>query len=365
MHNGKKISVAMASYNGEKYIEKQIESICNQTIMPDEIIVSDDGSRDNTLSLVKNLAEKYRKYHIEIRVLMDNPRHGYCGNFEWAITHTTGDYIFISDQDDLWYPNKIETVLNIFELHSNAECVFHEAQLIDGNDQMISGIFNYWTHANLNDIDCRDGYLIDRDKFLLDCITLTISPGMADCITKEALKTILPFPKCDDFHDRWIEFCAVLNNKCWYTSQVLEGYRLHGDNTVGNKVYKGTKMQLFKKKMKRFSIKGVRNSLTMPALSQAMMKLLESEGFLNSEAYKTVERLNEIGIKELTAVTSGQINGAFQLYRLYKTDVRYRMTGKMDFLYKLYLTIIFSQKKRISAFLPEELQVLNAKSREY
>lgn len=109
-----KISIAMAAYNGEKYIRQQIESMCEQTIKPDEIIISDDGSSDSTVSIIKELIHKYSSKGIVIKLLQDNPRHGYCGNFEWAISHTSGDFIFVSDQDDIWYFNKIESILQFF-----------------------------------------------------------------------------------------------------------------------------------------------------------------------------------------------------------------------------------------------------------
>ena len=216
MYKNKKISVAVAAYNGERFIREQIESMCCQTIVPDEIVVSDDGSQDSTVQIVQELANKYTE-QVDIKVLQDNSRHGVSGNFEWAITHTTGDYIFVSDQDDIWQPNKVEVVMKVFELHTDAECVFHEAHLIDENGKVIPGVFNYWTHKYLPDVCNVDGFKLERDRYLEAAISQPLAPGMCICITKESLLTSLPFPKCDSFHDQWIAFCAVLNNNCFYT----------------------------------------------------------------------------------------------------------------------------------------------------
>ena len=141
----------MASYNGARYIQQQIDSICNQSIRPDEIIISDDGSSDNTIEIILGSANMYKPVGIDIRCLTDNPRKGYCGNFEWAITHTSGHYIFLSDQDDVWYENKIQTVLKVFDDHHDAECVIHECVLIDEKTTRLSefltgGLNNtFWT----------------------------------------------------------------------------------------------------------------------------------------------------------------------------------------------------------------------------
>ena len=110
---GAKCSVAMATYNGALYIEKQILSIINQTRRVNEIVISDDGSSDDTLEIVRKLAKSPEAVEIKFKILTDNPRHGFCGNFEHAISHCDGDYIFICDQDDIWLNNKVERVINL------------------------------------------------------------------------------------------------------------------------------------------------------------------------------------------------------------------------------------------------------------
>lgn len=345
MYKEKKISVAIAAYNGEKYIQKQIESICDQTTVPDEIVVSDDGSKDSTINIVKSLAEKY-KGSIDIKLLMNNPRHGYCGNFEWAITHTMGDYVFISDQDDLWYPNKIETIMRVFELHPEAECVFHEAELIDENGDALQGVFNHFTHSYLESKDVETSYKLDRDKYLSAAVSQPLTKGMVLCITKEFLKTCIPFPKCDGFHDQWMVFCAVINDKCRYTPAVLEGYRLHGNNVCGNDAYHGKKVTHVKNMLSRLKIKGIRNSLDLYYQGSCMKSMILEKGFVDSDAYRIANRVLEIGEKELSAVSSGRMNGAWQLYQMYKNDIRYRSIGRSSFICQLCRILLYSKSKR-------------------
>ena len=97
-----KISVAMTTYNGGRFLEEQLESIFHQTMLPSEVVVIDDGSNDNTISILDNYSKSHNlKYYVNAEHL------GINKNFEKAIRMTSGDIVFISDQDDVWLKNKI------------------------------------------------------------------------------------------------------------------------------------------------------------------------------------------------------------------------------------------------------------------
>src|SRR5688500_18132345 len=100
------LSVALASYNGERYIGEQLDTIAQQTRLPNELIISDDASTDSTWSIVRDFAERAP---FPVR-LLQHERFGSARNFEIAIQACRGDVIFLCDQDDIWYPNKIETI---------------------------------------------------------------------------------------------------------------------------------------------------------------------------------------------------------------------------------------------------------------
>lgn len=119
------VSVAMASYNGEAYIREQIDSIIVQLRDKDEIVVSDDGSTDGTLQIL----EEYCQKDSRIRVL-HNVNHGIAHNFNNAVMACKGVYIFLSDQDDVWLPQKVESVLTVFK-ETNADIVVHDAFITD------------------------------------------------------------------------------------------------------------------------------------------------------------------------------------------------------------------------------------------
>lgn len=123
-----KVSVVLATYNGEKYIERQIESILSQSRNPDEIVVSDDGSTDTTMSIL----EKYRSDYQEISwIFLKNKKSGFVSNFLNGIEHAHGEVIFLSDQDDEWKKNKIETHLAVYNQYPDALLLHGEIDIVD------------------------------------------------------------------------------------------------------------------------------------------------------------------------------------------------------------------------------------------
>ena len=99
------ISVCMACYNGEKFIQEQVDSIICQLGLDDELIISDDGSNDRTLDILFSYEDS------RIKILHNRACHGFVGNFENALSHAKGDYIFLSDQDDIWKKEKVQKVI--------------------------------------------------------------------------------------------------------------------------------------------------------------------------------------------------------------------------------------------------------------
>ena len=105
-----RVSVAMATYNGEKYIQEQIRTILQNLTDNDELVISDDGSKDQTRKMIEAFQDKRIKF-------IQGPKKGIKQNFANAIKHTSGDIIFLADQDDIWMKNKVETVLKYFQNH--------------------------------------------------------------------------------------------------------------------------------------------------------------------------------------------------------------------------------------------------------
>ena len=184
------ISVALASFNGEKYIKEQLESILVQLNENDEVIISDDVSLDNTLSIIKNFNDKRIK-------VIEGPKMGVKQNFANAISHSNGKYIFLSDQDDIWEPSKVEKVLNTFD-KTGCSCVIHDNVVFE------SGTNN-----------------ILYDSFFKGCCM---------AIREDMKKYILPIPNNIEMHDQWIGIQCEKHGKVVFINDKLIRYRRHSNN---------------------------------------------------------------------------------------------------------------------------------------
>jgi glycosyltransferase involved in cell wall biosynthesis len=124
------LSIALATYNGERYISEQLGSIACQTRLPDELVISDDASTDATQAIIKSFAQNAP---FPVRIVENGERLGSTGNFERAIRLCSGDIIFLCDQDDVWYSNKIALIEERFIDNPDAGAVFTDADVVDEN----------------------------------------------------------------------------------------------------------------------------------------------------------------------------------------------------------------------------------------
>lgn len=200
------VSVCIATFNGEKFIEKQIKSILNQTITPDEIIISDDNSTDNTINIIKNIIPKAKIFY--------NNKKGVVSNFENAIEKATGDYIFLSDQDDEWKNNKIEEVIKLLDKYA---VIIHNTEIIDENSNLLT---------DKSFFDLRNS----KNGIINNLIKSTYL-GCAMAFRKEVIKNALPFPKNIEMHDRWIGLIGEISGGVYFYNKKLIGYRRHNSNT--------------------------------------------------------------------------------------------------------------------------------------
>lgn len=212
-----KISVALATYNGEMYILKQLQSIAEQTLLPFELIISDDCSTDSTYSIICNFAEIAP---FDVKISQNDVNIGYVKNFEKAILQCTGDYIALADQDDIWALHKIQTLVS--EIGDNF-LIHTDAILIDDMGKVL--------HASYTNYS---GKYLGRDFIqYLACNNVT---GCTMMFKKDLVRHVLPFPDDFPFHDWWIALHAVYLKKIKYCDKKLIYYRQHGLNQVGAKI---------------------------------------------------------------------------------------------------------------------------------
>ena len=213
------ISVAMTTYNGEKYLREQIDSILNQTYKKIELIICDDASTDRTKEILKEYADKDSR----IKNYFNEKNLGFKKNFEKAISLCTGDYIALSDQDDIWLPNHIEFLLNNL---NNKSLSGANAILIDSDGNEINKKLN--EADNLN-------FLPEGSNFLYRVLfTSGAVQGASQLMPKEFIKKCLPIPEAIKFHDAWFLACALSNKGISYSFDIITKYRQHGNNITFN-----------------------------------------------------------------------------------------------------------------------------------
>lgn len=212
------ISVCMATCNGARFIKEQIDSILLQLASDDELIISDDGSTDGTLEIIAEYAADPR-----VRVLhhQKNPKYAKIrhsrnfyyatDNFENALCHARGDYIFLSDQDDVWMPGRTEKMIKALE-ENHADCVMCNFDLIDENGNKTCDFY----FEN-----------IPVQKTIVFNLLYKNFLGSAFAFKKHLKMYVLPFPKKLICHDLWIGTLAVYYKSFFYLNEVLHHYRRH------------------------------------------------------------------------------------------------------------------------------------------
>lgn len=218
------ISVALATYNGEKYIIKQLESIKNQSVKPDEVIICDDLSKDSTAKLINEYIEK-NELKKTWKLVINERNLGYIKNFIKAITLTHGDYIFLSDQDDIFYKNKFEEMLKI--LRNKEDCVLLNAnyEIIDENDKPSKSLRIKAREKRKNSIQ-----KINFKRWLYESSFPGFSMGFKSCIREKLL--VANIDNCYG-HDQMIGLFGISLDGNYEINKVLSGYRIHAENITG------------------------------------------------------------------------------------------------------------------------------------
>lgn len=214
----KRISVAMISYQGAKYIEEQMDSILATLGAEDEVIVSDDGSTDGTREILMRYQEKDGRVR-----MIDGPKAGVKANVENALRACEGAYIFLADQDDIWMPEKVECVMAVLE-QENVGLVVHDAIVTDGTCENIV-LDSFYT---LKGSGAGVAKNIWRNTYIGCCMAFK----------RELLEEVLPIPGYIEMHDQWI---GVINDQLKrgtrFIPEKLIKYRRHGNNASGMSHY--------------------------------------------------------------------------------------------------------------------------------
>ena len=317
----KKIDILMATYNGEKYVREQIESILNQTYSEFRLIICDDFSSDNTYNILKEYEIKDERI-----VLHRNETNlGYIKNFEKLLTLVENDYFMFADQDDVWYETKVEDTFKKIE-DTEADLIFTDLEVVDENLNTLNNSYHTLMKYKRKILKA-DGYnKIYLYNVVTGCTTLTKS---------KYIKEILPLPNNKNLiHDHYIPLVISLcGGKIEYLDKPTIKYRQHGKNQVGTGRYTD--------KLKNFE--EVRNHLIDIKVSifteyvNISGKFEEKINDQNKEALIYFE-----GLKNIKYINLKGINKYFKLYRYEKVSY------KLLYLFVFHFPIICKMGYKIA-----------------
>ena len=225
------ISIAMATYNGAKYLREQIDSILSQTIRDFELIVCDDCSTDETWKIL----EDYKDRDLRVKLYSNQHNIGFIKNFEKAIGLCSGEYIALSDQDDVWLPNHLEVLYNLID---DKMIACGNADMIDMNGDRLGltlqemESFNY---VPINNLQLASSVIFFRNPF----------QGASMLIRRNFFSYALPIPNEIKYHDSWFANLASFCGGITYTERIVNKYRMHGNNVTGMRIKVRSKIRTF------------------------------------------------------------------------------------------------------------------------
>ena len=218
-----KVDILLATYNGEKYLVEQLESILNQTYKDFNLIISDDCSEDSTVKIL----EEYAKKDSRITIFKQEKNLGVISNFEFLLSKVESDYFMFSDQDDIWNEDKIEKTLNKLE-ETDSDVVFTDLMVVDDK---LNVLYNsYWELKGLKNKILK--YNSFEALYLNNYVT-----GCTMLMKKEVIEKALPLPKSTKYilHDYWIALIASQSGKVEFLNEPTIKYRQHKNNRIGSK----------------------------------------------------------------------------------------------------------------------------------
>ena len=219
-----RVSVALCSFNGQAFLEQQLESIAAQAHRPIELVVCDDGSADGTVGIVERFASRHAD--MDVKLVRNSAHLGTTRNFEQAIGLCSGEVIFLSDQDDVWMPGKIRRLLQ--EIERGADLAFSNAQVVDQSLTPLG--YQLWDSLWFDSSEqarVRDGAALE--VFLKH----VVAAGGTSAFRANLRELALPIPNMPVAHDAWLALMAAAVGRVHIVDEPLISYRLHDSNQVG------------------------------------------------------------------------------------------------------------------------------------
>lgn len=225
------ISVALCTHNGERFVETQVRSILGQTLPPTQLVLSDDASADATVQVVTTLVENHRAAHpereLDFVVFRNEPALGVAGNFQQAILACDGELIALSDQDDVWVPERLAEMEALFAADPQLSLVHSDARLVDDDGAPLGATLfdsiavSRWERETETSNDA-----------LRVIVRRNIVTGATAVFRSELASRAMPIPSAW-IHDEWLAAVAAAVGRIGLDDRPLIDYRQHGGNQIG------------------------------------------------------------------------------------------------------------------------------------
>jgi glycosyltransferase involved in cell wall biosynthesis len=225
------VSVALCTHNGARFIEEQLSSILSQSLLPQEIILSDDASSDDTVARARSVLDRHSASDpdrsVEFRVLENRTPLGVAANFEQAILACSGDLIALCDQDDRWAINRLSTAVAHFAARPHLLLLHSDARLIDDAGSPLP--LSLFEALEISDSTIS---AIRAGRAFGEFMRRNLVTGATTMIRRRLADESVPFPT-DWVHDEWLAIMATVLGEVDVTGELLIDYRQHGANQIG------------------------------------------------------------------------------------------------------------------------------------
>lgn len=222
------VSIAMCTYNGERFLQAQLDSLLAQTRRPDQIVIRDDVSTDTSLALLRAFVPQAEAMGIAVDLQVNPQNVGYRRNFDGALRACSGEVIFLCDQDDVWHAEKLARICAEFDARPGLLAVHSDALLIDGQGETLPK--RLFAALGIGRAELRRMHAGDGLALMLKRKMVT---GAAMALRRRVLDDALPLPASDWVHDAWIGTLAAMRGAIDSLPEPLISYRLHSHNQLG------------------------------------------------------------------------------------------------------------------------------------
>lgn len=237
------LSIALCTYNGSKFLREQLQSLADQTLKPFEVVICDDCSSDNTVSIIQEFSDV-----LNIKIFVNDFSLKVTKNFEKAISLCSGDIILMCDQDDSWHPDKLAKIQIYFQENPSKLAVFCDADLVDESGLSLGK--NFWSIVRFHEPQIeqfKDGNAVEI------LLAGNRSAGCMMAFRKELINIIIPFPTHIPLmiHDNWITIVAAMLGEIGLIEEQLNSYRQHSFQQIGIRPKEEGKIITFKERFSR------------------------------------------------------------------------------------------------------------------